>query len=334
MGTILVTGGAGYIGSHTCKALARAGHTPVTFDNLSRGFEHAVKWGPFERGDILDAERLGEAIARHRPDAVVHFAAFAYVGESMLDPGLYFRNNVVGTLGLLDAMRAHGVNRIVFSSSCTTYGARTSEPITEARPQAPVDPYGRSKWMVEQILRDYAAAYGLNAVALRYFNAAGADPDGEIGEDHDPETHLIPVLLDAAVKGAPFMINGDDYDTVDGTCVRDYVHVSDLAEAHVLALRALERDPGFVAYNLGTGRGFSIREIIDAASRRLGRTVEVSVGPRRPGDLDATTAVAALAERELGWTPRLSNMDDIIDTAWRWRLRRLNRAAQGVEPVS
>jgi UDP-arabinose 4-epimerase len=334
MATVLVTGGAGYIGSHACKALASAGHTPVTYDNLSRGFAHAVRWGPFEQGDILDADRLVGAIARHRPDAVIHFAAFAYVGESMDDPGLYFRNNVVGTLGLLDAMRAHGVGKIVFSSSCTTYGARTSEPITEAQPQAPVDPYGRSKWMVELILRDYARAYEMRAVALRYFNAAGADPDGEVGEDHDPETHLIPLLLDAAAQGAPFTINGDDYATHDGTCVRDYVHVTDLAEAHVLALTSLERDPGFAAYNLGTGRGFSIREIIDAASRRLDRRIEVSVGPRRPGDLDATTAVAALAERELGWTPRLSNMDDIIDTAWRWRLRRLNRAAQGVEPVS
>jgi UDP-glucose-4-epimerase GalE len=264
----------------------------------------------------------------------VHFAAFAYVGESMADPAKYFRNNVVGTLGLLDAMRENGVAKIVFSSSCTTYGARTPEPITEQRPQAPVDPYGRSKWMVEQILRDYARAYGLRAVALRYFNAAGADPDGEIGEDHDPETHLIPLLLDAAAQGAPFTINGDDYATPDGTCVRDYVHVTDLAEAHVLALASLEREPGFAAYNLGTGRGFSIREIIDAASRRLERRIEVKVGPRRPGDLDATTAAAGLAERELGWRPRLSNMDDIIDTAWRWRLRRLNRAAQGVEPVS
>jgi UDP-arabinose 4-epimerase len=334
MATILVTGGAGYIGSHACKALAGAGHTPVTYDNLSRGFEHAVKWGPFERGDILDPEQLGAAIARHQPDAVIHFAAFAYVGESMEDPGLYFRNNVVGTLGLLDAMRAHGVSKIVFSSSCTTYGARSCDPITEDRPQAPVDPYGRSKWMVEQILRDYAHAYGLRAVALRYFNAAGADPDGEIGEDHDPEPHLIPVLLDAAAKGAPFMINGDDYDTPDGTCVRDYVHVTDLADAHVLALASLGREPGLTAYNLGTGRGFSIREIIDAASRRLDRRIEVNVGPRRPGDLDATTAVAGLAERELGWRPRLSNLDDIIDTAWRWRLRRLNRAAQGVEPVA
>ena len=334
MATILVTGGAGYIGSHACKALARAGHTPVTYDNLSRGFAHAVKWGPFERGDVLDADRLGEVIARHRPEAVVHFAALAYVGESMADPAMYFRNNVVGTLDLLDAMRADGVAKIVFSSSCTTYGARTPEPITEQRPQAPVDPYGRSKWMVEQILHDYARAYGLRAVALRYFNAAGADPDGEIGEDHDPETHLIPLLLDAAAQGAPFTINGDDYATPDGTCVRDYVHVTDLAEAHVLALASLEREPGFAAYNLGTGRGFSIREIIDAASRRLERRLEVRVGPRRPGDLDATTAAAGLAERELGWTPRLSNMEDIIDTAWRWRLRRLNRAAQGVEPVS
>jgi UDP-arabinose 4-epimerase len=334
MATILVTGGAGYIGSHACKALALAGHTPVTYDNLSRGFAHAIRWGPFERGDLLDADRLGEVIDRHRPEAVVHFAAFAYVGESMADPAMYFRNNVVGTLGLLDAMRGHAISRIVFSSSCTTYGARTAEPITEDRPQAPVDPYGRSKWMVEQILRDYAHAYGLRAVALRYFNAAGADPDGEIGEDHDPETHLIPLLLDAAAQGAPFTINGDDYATPDGTCVRDYVHVSDLADAHVLALASLEREPGFAAYNLGTGRGFSIREIIDAASRRLERPIEVKVGPRRPGDLDATTAVAGLAERELGWTPRLSNMDAIIDTAWRWRLRRLNRVGQDVEPVA
>jgi UDP-arabinose 4-epimerase len=334
MATILVTGGAGYIGSHACKALARAGHTPVTYDNLSRGFAHAVKWGPFEEGDILDADRLGAALVRHRPDAVIHFAAFAYVGESVTYPATYYRNNVVGSLTLLEAMRARGVDRIVFSSSCTTYGVQSAEPIAEDAPQAPVNPYGATKLFVEQILRDYAHAYDMRAVALRYFNAAGADPDGEIGEDHDPETHLIPLLLDAAAQGAPFTINGDDYATHDGTCVRDYVHVTDLAEAHVLALASLERGPGFAAYNLGTGRGFSIREIIDAASRRLERRIEVTVGPRRPGDLDATTAVAALAERELGWTPRLSNMDDIIDTAWRWRLRRLNRAAQGVEPVS
>ena len=334
MATILVTGGAGYVGSHACKALAEAGHTPVVYDNLSRGFAHAVKWGPLEQGDLLDAERLAEVFARRQPDAVIHFAAVAYVGESMLDPALYFRNNVAGTLALLDAMRAHDVDRIVFSSSCTTYGARTSEPLAEDRPQAPVDPYGRSKLMVEQILRDYSTAYGLRAVALRYFNAAGADPEGEIGEDHDPETHLIPMLLDAVAQGAPFTINGDDYATPDGTCVRDYVHVSDLADAHVLALRSLDRAPGFAAYNLGTGRGFSIREIIDAACRRLDRRIEVTVGPRRPGDLDASTAIADLAERELGWRPRFSNIDDIIDTAWRWRLRRLNRAAQGVEPVS
>jgi UDP-glucose-4-epimerase GalE len=332
--TILVTGGAGYIGSHACKALAAAGHTPVTYDNLSRGFEHAVKWGPFERGDILDGARLAEVIAKHRPAAVIHFAAFAYVGESMAEPALYYRNNVVGTLTLLEAMRAGGVSRIVFSSSCTTYGARTSEPITEETPQTPVDPYGRSKTIVEQVLRDYARAYDFRAIALRYFNAAGADPEGQIGEDHEPETHLIPLLLDAVVKGAPFTINGDDYATPDGTCVRDYTHVSDLADAHVLALAALDREAGFRAYNLGAGHGFSIREIIDAACRRLERTIEVRVGARRPGDLDSTTAVAALAERELGWRPRLSNMDDIIDTAWRWRLRRLNRAGQDVEPVS
>jgi len=335
MAVILVTGGAGYIGSHTCKTLARAGHTPVTYDNLSRGFAHAVKWGPFERGDILDGARLAEVIARHRPEAAIHFAAFAYVGESMLDPAIYYRNNVVGTLTLLEAMRAGGVAQIVFSSSCTTYGVRSCDPITEETPQAPADAYGRSKTMVEQILRDYARAYELKAIALRYFNAAGADPEGEIGEDHDPEPHLIPLLLDATARGAPFTINGDDYDTPDGTCVRDYVHVSDLADAHLLALDALQRqDDGFRAFNLGTGHGFSIREIIDATRRRLGREIEINVGARRPGDLDATTAIADLARRELGWTPQLSNMDDIIDTAWRWRLRRLNRAGMGVEPVS
>ncbi|HEY1750117.1 MAG TPA: UDP-glucose 4-epimerase GalE [Caulobacteraceae bacterium] len=335
MATILVTGGAGYIGSHACKALARAGHTPVSYDNLSRGFAHAVKWGPFEQGDLHDGARLAEVIVRHRPAAVIHFAAFAYVGEAMADPAPYFHNNVSGSLSLLEAMRAEGVRNIVFSSSCTVYGARTSDPITEDTPQVPVDPYGRSKFMVELVLHEYVRAYGFAATALRYFNAAGADPDGEIGEDHDPEPHLIPVLLDAAAKSAAFTINGDDFATPDGTCVRDYVHVSDLADAHVLALEALlRRGGGFAAYNLGTGRGFTIREVIDAASKRVERDIQVKVGPRRPGDLDASTAVSALAERELGWTPKLSNLNDIIDTAWRWRLRRLNRAGLPVEPVS
>src|SRR5690242_12648856 len=280
---VLVTGGAGYIGSHTCKILAQEGYQPVAFDNLSSGHTWAAKWGPLERGDILDRTALDQAIKKHRPSACLHFAAFAYVGESVANPGKYYRNNVAGSLTLLEALRDHGVNQFVLSSTCATYGVPDKVPIDETLIQAPINPYGASKLMVERVLADFHTAYRLRSVALRYFNAAGADPDGEIGEDHDPETHLIPLLLDAAAKGASFTINGDDYDTPDGTCVRDYVHVTDLAEAHVLALASLERAAGFAAYNLGTGRGFSNREIIDAASRRLGRHIEVTVGPRRPG---------------------------------------------------
>jgi UDP-arabinose 4-epimerase len=322
MTKILVTGGAGYIGSHACKALAAAGYTPVTYDNLSRGFAHAVQWGPLEQGDLLDRARLADVIAGHRPRAVIHFAALAYVGESAAEPALYYRNNVVGSLNLLDAMREHGVDQMVFSSSCTTYGIPAATPIGEDAPQAPISPYGATKLFVEQMLRDYAAAYGLSAIAMRYFNAAGADPDGDIGEDHDPETHLIPLVLDAAATGATLTLNGDDYDTPDGTCVRDYVHVTDLAAAHVLACRRLADLPGFRAFNLGTGVGLSNRQVIEAARRRTNRAIEVRTGPRRPGDPPVLTAEPGRARRDLGWTPQLSDVDTIVETAWRWRQRR------------
>jgi UDP-arabinose 4-epimerase len=326
---VLVTGGAGYIGSHACKALAAAGLTPVVYDNLSRGFAWAVKWGPFEPGDLLDQPRLEDVIGRHRPVAVMHFAAFAYVGESVAYPATYYRNNIVGSLSLLEAMRAHGVDRIVFSSSCTTYGVTGAGPIGEDTPQAPVNPYGATKLAIEQALKDYGPAYGLRAVALRYFNAAGADPDGDIGEAHDPETHLIPLVLEAAEGGAPLTVFGDDYETPDGACVRDYVHVSDLADAHVRALASMDGAAGFRAFNLGTGRGYSNFEIIAAARRITGREIPIRIGPRRPGDPPVLTADPRKAMGELGWTPRLSSLDDIIDTAWRWRQRGRPPAATG-----
>jgi UDP-arabinose 4-epimerase len=327
-----VTGGAGYIGSHACKALAAAGLTPVVYDNLSRGFEWAVKWGPFEQGDILDQRRLEDVIRRHRPGAVMHFAAFAYVGESVAYPATYYRNNIIGSLALLDAMRAGGVDRIVFSSSCTTYGVKSAEPIGEDTPQSPVNPYGATKLAIEQALKDYGPAYGLRAVALRYFNAAGADRGGEIGEAHDPETHLIPLVLEAAAGGETLTVFGDDYGTPDGTCIRDYVHVADLADAHVRALAAMDRRDGFQAFNLGTGHGLSNMEIIAAARRRTGREIPIQIGPRRAGDPPVLTADAGKAGRELGWTPKLSDVDGIIDTAWRWRQAR-HEAVSTMAPV-
>ncbi len=325
MATVLVTGGAGYIGSHACKALAAAGHTPVAYDNLIYGHDWAVRWGPLERGDILDPDRLGEVIDQYQPDAVMHFAAFAYVGESVADPAKYYRNNVVGTLTLLDAMRARGVERLVFSSSCTVYGVPDTTPIREDAPVRAISPYGSSKLMMEQILADYGAAYGLKAIALRYFNAAGADPEGETGEAHDPETHLIPLVLDAAAGSRPdITVFGDDYATPDGTCIRDYIHVTDLADAHVRALQALAepgRPGGLGVYNLGTGVGVSVAEIIDAARRITGCAIPVRMGERRPGDPPALFADAGLARAELGWTPHMSDIETVIGTAWRWRMR-------------
>ena len=321
-GTILVTGGAGYIGSHACKALARAGYTPIAYDNLVYGHEWAVKWGPFVRGDILDRSGLVDAIERYRPQAVMHFAAFAYVGESVTDPAKYYRNNVAGTLALLEAMQNTRLSRLVFSSTCATYGIPASLPINENTEQSPVNPYGASKFMVERILTDFRHAYALDSVALRYFNAAGADGDCEIGEDHDPETHLIPLVLDAASGLRPdITVFGDDYPTSDGTCIRDYIHVEDLAEAHVVALTKLERGNALPAYNLGTGKGVSVKLLIERAREITGRQIKTVVAARRAGDPPELVADAKLAMSDLKWTPQHSDIDTILTDAWRWHLK-------------
>jgi UDP-arabinose 4-epimerase len=316
---VLVTGGAGYIGAHTCKALDAAGYRPIVYDNLVTGHRAAVRWGPFEYGDILDRSRLDEVIARHAPQAILHFAAFAQVGESVVDPGKYYRNNVAGSLTLLQAMRAHGLRRIIFSSSCAIYGTPRSLPLTESAPLDPINPYGRSKLMVEQMLADYATSDDLRWVALRYFNAAGADPDGEIGEDHDPETRIVPLAIAAAGRShAPLTLYGTDYDTPDGTCVRDYVHVSDLADAHVAALQASERGLASGPFNLGAGRGVSIREVIATIEEVTGLPVAVREGPRRMGDPAILFADAGKAQEMLRWFPRRSDLRNIVGSAWRW----------------
>ena len=324
---VLVTGGAGYIGSHACKALARSGYTPVVYDNLAYGHEWAVKWGPFERGDILDGARLAAVIDKYRPVAVMHFAAFAYVGESVTDPAKYYRNNTMGSLALLEAMRAGGVRDIVFSSTCATYGMPPSLPIAETTPQNPINPYGASKLMVERMLADFGPAYGMGFTALRYFNAAGADPDGEIGEDHDPETHLIPLVLDAASgRREDIAVFGTDYDTPDGTCIRDYIHVTDLAQAHVLALKALREGAPSGFYNLGNERGFSVREVIAAAERATGLKAPVRETARRAGDPAALVADATRAREALGWRPQHADLDDMVRTAWAWHQKQIRSA--------
>jgi len=319
MTPILVTGGAGFIGSHTCKALRAAGFDPISYDSLERGNPEAVQWGALEIGALADGGRLREVLARCRPAAVVHFAAFAYVGESSVNPSLYYQNNVGGTVALLDAMRDCGVDKIVFSSSCAVYGVPAATPITEDVPCAPVNPYGATKLFCEQILKDCAAAFPLNFIALRYFNAAGADPDGAIGECHVPETHAIPLLLEAAAGGRGFTIFGDDYPTADGTCVRDYIHVSDLADAHVRALRALLDGADNSALNLGTGRGWSVRELVAAVREVTGRDVPVQSGPRRPGDPPALIADPTLARAKLGWRPVYGELATQVSHAWAWR---------------
>ncbi|HZK88527.1 MAG TPA: UDP-glucose 4-epimerase GalE [Stellaceae bacterium] len=326
--SVLVTGGAGYIGSHACKALAEAGYTPVTYDNLSRGHRHAVRWGPLVVGDVGDRAAVVAALQAHRAASVMHFAAFAYVGESGADPALYYRNNVNGTLTLLDAMREADVGRMVFSSTCATYGMPDSVPIRETMPQRPVNPYGETKLAIERALYWYGEAYGLRSVALRYFNAAGCDRGGEIGEEHDPETHLIPLTLRAALgSGPPIAIFGTDYPTPDGTAIRDYIHVEDLARAHVRALGYLVKGGASAAVNLATGRGYSVREIVAAVAKATGRDVPQHEAPRRTGDPPALVADPGLARSLLGWQAECSDLDTIIRTALAWEMRQHNAVA-------
>lgn len=316
---VLVTGGAGYIGSHTCKALAQAGYQPIAFDSLEHGHRWAVKWGPLVVGYLHDEKALRETIREYQPVAVIHFAAYAYVGESVTEPEKYYVNNVGGSLALLRAMRAEGVNQLIFSSTCAVYGVPDVGAITEATPLAPINPYGASKAMVERILGDCAAAYGLKFIALRYFNAAGADPEGEIGEAHDPEPHLIPRVLDAAMGlQSAVTIYGDDYATADGTCVRDYIHVRDLARAHVAALQAIQKGGANGIYNLGIGSGASVRQVIDTARQVTGQRIDTVMAPRRSGDPASLIASATRANQELGWQPHFKDLAGIIETAWRW----------------
>jgi UDP-arabinose 4-epimerase len=326
--SVLVTGGAGYIGSHACKALAAAGYIPVTYDNLSRGHRRAVRFGPFVEGDVGDRASVAAALRAHDISAVMHFAAFAYVGESGTDPALYYRNNVVGTLALLDGMRDAGVDRIVFSSTCATYGLPETVPIAETTPQHPVNSYGETKLTIERALHWYGQAYGLRSVALRYFNAAGCDRGGEIGEEHDPETHLIPLVLRAALGTAPpVSIFGTDYPTPDGTAIRDYIHVEDLASAHVRALDHLAKGGANAALNLATGRGYSVREIIAAVARAVGHDVPYRESPRRIGDPPALVADPSLARSVLGWQAECSDLDTIIGSALAWEVRQHNAGA-------
>ncbi len=321
--TVLVTGGAGYIGSHACKALARAGYVPVTYDSLVYGHAASVRWGPFVEGDLADRDRLLATMREHSVGAVMHFAAFAYVGESVTKPDVYFRNNVVNAVNLLDATLAAGVKRIVFSSTCATYGTPERVPISEDMPQRPINPYGETKLMVERMLHWYGNAYGLKSCCLRYFNAAGADPDCEIGEDHDPETHLIPLVLDAALGRRPRVeIYGSDYATPDGTAIRDYIHVQDLAEAHVRAVQYLRDGGDSVALNLGTGQGHTVLEVVQAAERIARRPVPHRIVGRRAGDPPALVADARRARAVLGWEPKISDLDSILATAWAWHSRR------------
>lgn len=328
---VLVTGGAGYVGSHACKALAKAGYVPVVYDDLRLGNRWAVRWGPLVEASLEDRAALEAAIREHRVSTVMHFAAFSNVGESMTNPSIYFRNNVALTLNLLDAMVAAGVQNLVISSTCAIYGLPERLPLTEETPVAPINPYGSSKAMMEELARWYGQIHGIRTAALRYFNASGADPDGEIGEAHEPETHLVPIVVQAALGQRPYIqINGTDYDTPDGTAIRDYVHVYDLAVAHVAAMERLEEGRESFALNLGTGHGLSIRQIIDAVSKAAGRAPEVREGPRRAGDPPSLIAEPLKANRMLGWQPRYSRVEQIAETVVRWHRDVLpNRPSRG-----
>ncbi len=315
---VLVVGGAGYIGSHAVRLLRDAGHTVWVYDNLSRGHREAVPDGLLIEGELTDRKLLVDTLRGKKIDAVMHFAAFALVNESVNDPSLYYHNNVIAAIDLLEAMRETGVSRIVFSSTTATYGEPEIVPIRETTPQQPINPYGFTKLVIEHALADYAAAYGFAYAALRYFNAAGAHPDGTIGEDHDPETHLIPIVLQVALgQRDKITVFGDDYDTPDGTCVRDYVHINDLGDAHLRALQRLQPGKG-LCLNLGTGRGTSVREIIDACREVTGHPIPEVIGARRAGDPSELIADASLANEQLGWQPEYTDVRSIVETAWRW----------------
>jgi UDP-arabinose 4-epimerase len=317
---VLVTGGAGYIGSHTCKALARRGFVPIAVDNLSLGRREVVRWGPLEVADLLDGPTIREVLQRHRIAAVVHFAASAYVGDSVRDPAAYYRNNLLTTLQLLDAMRACEIKTLVFSSSCSVYGDPVTDPISEDHPTRPVSPYGQTKLDCENAIRWYGAAYAMRWVSLRYFNAAGADPSGETGEDHDPETRLIPrAILAAMGRAAPLQVFGDDYSTPDGTAIRDYVHVADLAEAHVLALEYMRERGAQEILNLGTGRGYSVSQVLQTIEAVSTRLVPHTIVARRKGDPASVVADARAARDRLLWQPGHSDLKTIVQSAWRWQ---------------
>lgn len=319
---ILVTGGAGYIGSHTCKYLAEKGHEPVVYDNLSTGFRELVKWGPFEHGDIRDAASLSRVLRTYQPDGVIHFASSIAVGESVQNPGKYYENNVWGSLQIMQALRDEGVRPLVVSGSAAVYGMPECVPIGEDQMKMPINPYGRTKLVMEWMLEDFNQAYGLPWMSLRYFNAAGCDPDGKTGECHDPETHLIPNVLRAVAGKIPALsLFGDDYDTPDGTCIRDYVHVCDLAVAHVKGLEYLLDGKPSGAVNLGTGTGSSIKEIIDVAESVTGKNVPYHIASRRPGDPARLVADPSKAEKLLGWKAAYSDLQTIMETAWKWLCR-------------
>ena len=316
---ILVVGGAGYIGSHMVKKLAKAGNDVITLDNLSYGYRDAVKYGEFVEGDLGDDSVLDSIFKTGDIDAVMHFAGFIQVGESMKKPSMYYHNNVSNTLVLLDAMLRHKVKNFIFSSTAAIFGEPEYTPIDEKHIKQPINPYGHSKLMIEQVLDDYDAAYGLRATCLRYFNAAGADPDGELGERHVPETHLIPLILQAASgRREDIKVFGDDYETDDGTCVRDYIHINDLCDAHLLALQKMMKDDQSARYNLGNGKGFSVKQVIDVAKEVSGNDFKVSIEPRRAGDPAVLVADASLAKQALNWQPEFAELKDIVQTAWNW----------------
>lgn len=319
MDSILVTGGAGYIGAHVCKALAKAGFLPITYDNLSTGHAYAVKWGPFVQADLTDKEALHGTFQKYQPKAVLHFAACALVVESVANPGKYYRNNLVSSLALLEAMRDYKVPHLVFSSTCAIYGQPQFTPLTESHPTTPINPYGKSKFMVEQILADFETAHSIRTAALRYFNVAGADLQTEIGENHDPETHLIPSVIQAALGiKKEIVVYGTDFPSRDGSAVRDYIHVQDLADAHVSALNWLLANDKSVQINLGTGTGHSVLEIINAVQKFCGKPLPVRLEMRRAGEPSNLTADNARAKELLGWTPRFSDLPNLIESAWKW----------------